>query len=125
MAFHFPNAVPKFPPAVKGAAALQERTREQEKPRDGVLSELPPEDQELIVQLVLLSGSLKELAAAYDVSYPTIRLRLDRVIERLRVVLAARTSEGLSALLSRLIEQGQVSADTARVIEDAARAERG
>jgi hypothetical protein len=37
---------------------------------------------ELIKRFVLASGSLKEIAREYGVSYPTIRLRLDRVIER-------------------------------------------
>ena len=38
---------------------------------------------ELIKRFVLASGSLKEIAREYGVSYPTIRLRLDRVIERI------------------------------------------
>jgi hypothetical protein len=31
------------------------------------------------------SGSLKEMATIYDVSYPTIRMRLDKVIEKIQL----------------------------------------
>ncbi len=37
---------------------------------------LAEEDQEFIKQLVLSSGSLKQLAKIYAVSYPTVRARL-------------------------------------------------
>ena len=47
------------------------------------LLHLPPEDLELMVQFVRLSGSLKDLAKARGQSYPTIRNRLDEVIARL------------------------------------------
>lgn len=48
------------------------------------LGALPREDLDIIVELVLKSGSLKDLATAYGVTYPTIRLRLDRVIDASR-----------------------------------------
>ena len=47
------------------------------------LLHLPPEDLELMVEFVHLSGSLKDLAKARGQSYPTIRNRLDEVIARL------------------------------------------
>ncbi len=47
---------------------------------------LAPEDQEFIKQFVLASGSLKQLAKVYDVSYPTVRLRVDRLIEKVRLL---------------------------------------
>jgi hypothetical protein len=46
---------------------------------------LDDEDVAFIKRFVLASGSLKELAAAYQVSYPTLRLRLDRLIQKIRV----------------------------------------
>lgn len=45
---------------------------------------LEPEEQVFIKRFVLLSGSLKQLAREYDVSYPTVRLRLDRLIEKIK-----------------------------------------
>ncbi len=44
------------------------------------LARLPEEDQEFIIRLIEASGSLKELAGLYGISYPTIRNRLDAVI---------------------------------------------
>jgi len=46
---------------------------------------LEDEDLSFIKRFVLFSGSLKDLATAYDVSYPTVRLRLDRLIAKIKV----------------------------------------
>lgn len=86
---------------------------------------LPREDLDLIVELVLQSGSLKDLAAAYGVSYPTIRLRLDRVIERVRGVVEGRKRDPFSELLAGLVERGEMSVAVARVVRDAARKQMG
>ena len=45
-----------------------------------MLARLPEEDQEFIIRLIEASGSLKELARLYSISYPTVRNRLDAVI---------------------------------------------
>src|SRR3982751_3659495 len=82
---------------------------------------LSRDDLDLITELVLRSGSLKELADAYGVSYPTIRLRLDRVIERLRAAVAGRPPDPLGELLARLVERGELSATGARAVRDLAR----
>src|SRR6185436_16335651 len=71
--------------------------------------QLEEEDQQFVRRLVLASGSLKELAEGYDVSYPTIRLRLDRLIERIR------TSEDplgdpFAMKVRQLVAEGDVSA---------------
>jgi hypothetical protein len=46
---------------------------------------LEEEDLSFIKRFILFSGSLKDLATAYDVSYPTVRLRLDRLIAKIKV----------------------------------------
>ena len=51
---------------------------------DSRLSNLPTEHQRFIEMFVLASGSLKEIAKQTGVSYPTVRSRLDKVIEALR-----------------------------------------
>lgn len=86
---------------------------------DHPITALAPEDLDLIVQLVLHSGSLKDLAASYSVSYPTIRVRLDRVIERLRAVLAGRGPDPVSELLADLIERGEITTGAARKLRSA------
>ena len=41
------------------------------------------EDVNFVKRFVTNSGSLKELAREYDITYPTIRARLDRLIEKI------------------------------------------
>lgn len=47
---------------------------------------LDEEDRAFLKRLLLASGSLKEVAEAYGVSYPTVRRRLDRLIAKVRVL---------------------------------------
>jgi hypothetical protein len=49
-----------------------------------VLVGLPPEEQEFILEFIKASGSLKEMAGILKVSYPTVRNRLDEIIEKLK-----------------------------------------
>lgn len=51
-----------------------------------VLARLMPEDQVFLLNLVKCSGSLKDMAKAYGVSYPTVRNRLDALIDRITVL---------------------------------------
>ena len=88
---------------------------------DHPLARLPREDLDLITELVLRSGSIKDLASAYGVSYPTIRARLDKVIERLRAVVEGRRADPLSDLLATLLERGELSFGAARSIRDLVR----
>src|SRR5438270_482424 len=85
------------------------------------LAELPREDLDLVMELVLRSGSLKELAESFGVTYPTIRLRLDRVIERLRARIEGRVPDPLSEVLAQLIERGEIGASAARLVRDTVR----
>jgi hypothetical protein len=85
------------------------------------LATLPREDLDLITELVIQSGSLKDLAAAYGVSYPTIRARVDRVIDRLKEAVAGRKPDPFSELLANLVQRGEMSGATARMLRQAAR----
>ncbi|MFT7641205.1 MAG: hypothetical protein ACI9G1_002951 [Pirellulaceae bacterium] len=60
---------------------------------DQPLARLPVEHQRFIEIFVLAGGSLKEIASQAGVSYPTVRSRLDRVIESLRTQLEAAQLE--------------------------------
>src|SRR5947209_2961079 len=95
--------------------------RESTAVRDHPLTELAREDLDLIMELVLHSGSLKELAESFGVTYPTIRLRLDRVIERLRARIDGRVPDPLSEVLAQLIERGEISPSAARLVRDTVR----
>ncbi len=50
------------------------------------LDALEDEDLAFIKRFILFSGSLKDLADAYNVSYPTLRLRLDRLIDKIKIL---------------------------------------
>ena len=50
------------------------------------MAELEEEDLTFIKKFILSSGSLKEVAALYGVSYPTVRLRLDKLIQKIRLM---------------------------------------
>lgn len=87
------------------------------------LLRLGRDDLDLIVQLVLCSGSLKGLAEVYGVSYPTIRARLDKTIERLRAAVEGRRPDPLNELLADLLDRGELSPSAARTIREVARRE--
>ena len=65
------------------------------------LAELDEEDLAFVKKFLLASGSLKEVAALYGVSYPTVRLRLDRLIQKIRLTETAETDSYVS-LVKRL-----------------------
>jgi hypothetical protein len=88
---------------------------------DHPLMGLPREDLDLIMELVLKSASIKDLATSYSVSYPTIRSRLDKVIERLQRIVEGRKPDPLTDLLATLVERGEMTAGTARTIRDMVR----
>ena len=92
---------------------------------DHPLARLPREDQDLVLQLVLKSGSLKELAESYRVSYPTIRGRLNRVIERVQALVNGQEPDPLSDMLAGFVERGEMSVTAARAIRDLARKQGG
>ena len=48
-----------------------------------LLAALPPDDQDFILNFVKASGSLKEMAKLLRLSYPTVRNRLDEIIEHI------------------------------------------
>jgi len=49
------------------------------------LASLYPDDQAFILEFMKASGSLKEMAKLLGLSYPTVRNRLDEIIERVKL----------------------------------------
>lgn len=47
------------------------------------ISDLEEEELLFMKKFILASGSLKEIAGQYKVTYPTVRLRLDRLIQKI------------------------------------------
>ncbi len=73
---------------------------------------LEDDDLQFIKRLVLASGSLKELAQGYGVSYPTIRLRLDRLIEKLKVLDRGEIQDEYERLLRASYAEGKLEKGT-------------
>ena len=80
------------------------------------LLSLDDEDLEFVLRMVLASGSLKELAKQFGVSYPTIRARLDRLISRLQTLVEGRERDPMAELLADLIERQELLPAAARKI---------
>ncbi len=76
------------------------------------LSRLPYEDQRLIEEFLLCDGKLKDLARKLGVSYPTVRLRLDKVIARLKALMEEHRAGEIRCILNQ-VDKGNVSADVA------------
>ena len=76
---------------------------------------LEDEDVAFIRRFVLASGSLKEMAAQYGVSYPTVRLRLDRLIQKIRLTETAE-ADPYVALVKRLAVDDKLDFDTAKLL---------
>src|SRR5579864_2925009 len=80
------------------------------------LGTLPVEHQRFIEMFVLAGGNLKQIAEQVGVSYPTIRSRLDKVIESLRTEIA-KTQRVRGSVLDA-VEPGKTNAaDAARLIK--------
>lgn len=79
---------------------------------------LSEEELDLVLQLVLASGSLKDLARVYQVSYPTIRLRVDRLIKRVRQLANGAMPDPMMQLLAELVEHGEITVPAARSVRD-------
>ena len=79
---------------------------------------LAEEDLDFVVQFVLASGSLKEMAMLHQVSYPTIRATLDRVIANLRRSLNGAAPDPMTGLLADLVERGEIKVAAAKRIRN-------
>ena len=88
------------------------------------LGQLDREDLDLVLELVLKSGSLKDLAASYGVSYPTIRARVDKLIARLEAITKGLKRDPLVELLANLVDRGEITPSAARTVRDVARQQR-
>lgn len=86
---------------------------------------LEDEDIVFIKKFLLASGSLKEVAKQYEVTYPTVRLRLDRLIQKIQIN-EDTNSEPYIALIKRLAVNEKLDFDTAKIlISEYKRAKRG
>ena len=76
---------------------------------------LEEEDVAFIKKFVLASGSLKEVAGQYGVTYPTVRLRLDRLIQKIRLSEDV-AADPYIATIKRLAVNEKLDLETAKVL---------
>ena len=79
------------------------------------VAELEDEDLAFVKKFILASGSLKEMASVYGVSYPTVRLRLDRLIQKIKLTETAEADPYVS-LVKRLAVDDKLDFDTAKIL---------
>ena len=76
---------------------------------------LEEEDAAFLKNFVCASGSLKEVAHRYEVSYPTVRLRLDRLIQKIQLA-DQREEEPFLTYIRSLAVDGRIDLETAKDI---------
>lgn len=79
------------------------------------MSGLEEEDLVFIKRFLLASGSLKEIALEYGVTYPTVRLRLDRLIQKIRLGEQAGSDPYIS-LIKRMAINEKLDLETAKLL---------
>jgi hypothetical protein len=84
---------------------------------------LDEEDVSFVRRFVLASGSLKELASAYGISYPTVRLRLDRLIQKIELLEREDITSPFERLLRIQHADGKIDRQTMKLLLDAHREE--
>jgi hypothetical protein len=82
----------------------------------GWLDGLSDEDLMFVKRFVLASGSLKDLAASYGISYPTVRLRLDRLIQKVQLLDDQRPASRFERRLRALYADGRIDLDTLKTL---------
>jgi hypothetical protein len=84
---------------------------------------LEEEDLSFIKRFVLASGSMKELANAYGISYPTVRLRLDRLIQKIKLLDRHDIATPFERLVRMQHADGKIDRQTLKLLLDAHQAE--
>ena len=88
------------------------------------MSDLDDEDVSFIRNFLLASGSLKEVARVYDVTYPTVRLRLDRLIQKIQMN-EEKAKDPYILTIKKLALDEKIDFDTAKLLINEYRKTRG
>jgi len=79
-------------------------------------AELSMEDQIFIAAFIKTHGSIKQMESIFNISYPTVKNRLNNIARQLDIVdVSIQVSNSVSSILDRL-EQGDITA--AQAIEE-------
>ena len=80
------------------------------------------EDLQFLKRFLLASGSLKAIAAEYGVSYPTVRIRLDRLIAKVQAIEDPRITDPFLRELKMMVADSQISSVLAKQLLEIHRA---
>ncbi|MDB6486980.1 DUF2089 family protein [Blautia wexlerae] len=78
------------------------------------MKNLNDEDLIFIKRFLLASGSLKEVAKLYGVTYPTVRVRLDKLIDKINLSESKTDNDEFVDLIKRYVIDEQIEFDTAK-----------
>jgi len=87
------------------------------------LDGMSEEDLGFIKRFLLASGSLKQIAQDYEISYPTVRLRLDRLIQKVKLYESHTKASDLERLLRSAHIDGKIDHSTLTALLSAYRKE--
>lgn len=77
-------------------------------PSSAPLNALPPEEQAFVIAFVRSHGNIRKMERLFDISYPTVKKRLNAIVERLDDQFRAPDDDARSDVLRRL-ELGRIT----------------
>ncbi len=87
----------------------------------GWLTALEEQDFQFLKRFILSSGSLKAMADEYGVSYPTVRGRLDRLIDKIKAAEDPKISDPFQRKLKLMVADARISPEIAKELLNAYR----
>ena len=78
------------------------------------IQNLSEEDWKFIKRLLLASGSLKDIANQYGISYPTVRIRLNRLIEKVQILDSKKPKTQFHKKIQMLVADGKLDISVAK-----------
>lgn len=78
------------------------------------MKNLDDEDMIFIKRFLLASGSLKEVAKLYGVTYPTVRVRLNKLIDKIKLSEDKEDNDEFVELIKRYVIDEDIEFDVAK-----------
>lgn len=78
------------------------------------MKNLDDEDMIFIKRFLLASGSLKEVAKIYGVTYPTVRVRLNKLIDKIKLAEDKTDNDEFVELIKRYVIDEDIEFDVAK-----------
>ena len=78
------------------------------------MKNLDDEDMIFIKRFLLASGSLKEVAKLYGVTYPTVRVRLNKLIDKIKLSEDKEDNDEFVELIKRYVIDEDIVFDVAK-----------